>query len=277
MAGTTLMTMGGASATGLGSRGPHTARSTFRRPLVNFHCSRNNRRAAVCLFGIDFGFLRFGRKSEVGPMPTWFLDTKQKDVEKFLQEESVSMHRDVPTGHFDPKTRDMVKPEPPPFGFDAGTSGVIANPKPWIQASTKKSAKATVVAAPANLPKPSSMSMASTGWAAVSAVLLAAGWAKVLAWVEDADAGVAVDLRLDGEVFHTQDSLVSEALQPAGYVHERRHEQAMEAVSNVVDAKWRDEKEDAAKSVENAFDEAMRRIDASYKECIDKLEPGRSS
>jgi hypothetical protein len=100
---------------------------------------------------------------------------------------------------------------------------------------------------------------------------------KVLAWVEDADAGVAVDLRLDGEVFHTQDSLVSEALQPAGYVHERRHEQAMEAVSNVVDAKWRDEKEDAAKSVENAFDEAMRRIDASYKECIDKLEPGRSS
>lgn len=48
-------------------------------------------------------------------------------------------------------------------------------------------------------------------------------------------------------------------------------------VSNVVDAKWRDEKEDAAKSVENAFDEAMRRIDASYKECIDKLEPGRSS
>ena len=37
------------------------------------------------------------------------------------------------------------------------------------------------------------------------------------------------------------------------------------------------EKEDAAKSVENAFDEAMRRIDASYKECIDKLEPGRSS
>ena len=51
----------------------------------------------------------------------------------------------------------------------------------------------------------------------------------------------------------------------------------MEAVSNVVDAKLRGEKEDAAKSVENAFDEAMRRIDASYKECIDKLEPGRSS
>ena len=294
MVGETLVTLGFASAAGLRTRGPRSARTTFHGPL-----KKNTRCAAVCLFGINFSFLRFGKKDEVSP--TWFLDTKApsartappgfekemkklrnagvethefgvsylkedmrgdevKELQRFLQEESFFMHHGGPTGHFDRETRDAVKawqrkhgvvqsggwgyqsraqyltlkePPEPLFGFDAGTSGVISNTKPWIQASTKKCTKAAVVAAPVNLPRPSTMSVACKGWAAFSAVALSACYARVLAWVEDDEAAAAA--------------------------------------ANDADTKWEREKVDAATSIDLAFEEAMRRIDASYKRCIDRL------
>ena len=117
-----------------------------------------------------------------------------KELQRFLQEESFFMHRGGPTGHFDRETRDAVKawqstasraigrmgvsvPRSVPNAegaaravvrFRRRTSGVISNTKPWIQASTKKCTKAAVVAAPVNLPRPSTMSVACKGWAAFS-------------------------------------------------------------------------------------------------------------
>ena len=69
MVSETLVTLGSASTAGLRHRGPRFARTTFHGPL-----KKNTRCAAVCLFGINFSFLRFGKKDEVSP--TWFLDTK---------------------------------------------------------------------------------------------------------------------------------------------------------------------------------------------------------
>ena len=48
-------------------------------------------------------------------------------------------------------------------------------------------------------------------------------------------------------------------------------DEAAAAAANDADTKWEREKVDAATSIDLAFEEAMRRIDASYKRCINRL------